>query len=129
MNEYEMNHLQYLRGHLAECTVLLKNNGDFPLETPCKIATYGCGVRRTVKGGTGSGEVNSRFFVTVEEGLEKAGFTITSKGWLDAYEQMYASRCLKRPMQNPQDAILYQDILRFFQVSYLQVSVFFNVLT
>ena len=90
MEEYEMNHLQYLRSHLAECTVLLKNNGDFPLEKPCKIAAYGCGVRRTVKGGTGSGEVNSRFFITVEEGLEKAGFTITSKGWLDAYEQMYA---------------------------------------
>ncbi len=90
MNDYEMNHLEYLRKHLAECTVLLKSNGDFPLENPCKIAAYGCGVRRTVKGGTGSGEVNSRFFVTVEEGLEKAGFTITTKGWMDAYEQMYA---------------------------------------
>ena len=36
--EYEKTHLNYLRSHLAECTVLLKNNGDFPLEAPCKIA-------------------------------------------------------------------------------------------
>ena len=40
------------------------------------------------KGGTGSGEVNSRCFVDVAEGLNDAGFTITSDAWLDAYEQM-----------------------------------------
>lgn len=90
MNDYEKKHLDYLRGHLAECTVLLKSNGDFPLTDPCQIAAYGCGVRRTVKGGTGSGEVNSRFFVNVEQGLQNAGFTVTTANWLDAYEELYA---------------------------------------
>ena len=90
MFDYEKEHLQAVRSHLGECMVLLKNNGDFPLEAPCKIAAYGCGVRRTVKGGTGSGEVNSRYFVNVEQGLKNAGFTITTQNWLDAYEVTYA---------------------------------------
>ena len=68
--EYEKEHLKALRPHLAECTVLLKSNGDFPLARPCRIALYGSGARRTVKGGTGSGEVNSRCFVTAEQGLD-----------------------------------------------------------
>ena len=88
--EYEKKHLAYLRGHLAECTVLLKSNGAFPLEKPGKIAAFGSGVRKTIKGGTGSGEVNSRFFVTVEQGLKNAGFTVTSEKWLDAYDTVYA---------------------------------------
>ena len=90
MTDMEKEHLALLRSHLAECTVLLKTNGDFPLESPCKIAAYGSGVRKTIKGGTGSGEVNSRFFVNVEQGLKNAGFTITTEAWLNAYDEMYA---------------------------------------
>ena len=88
--DYEKQHLQTLRKSLAECTVLLKSNGDFPLDTPGKIAAYGCGVRKTIKGGTGSGEVNSRYFVNVEQGLTDAGFTVTTGKWLDAYDATYA---------------------------------------
>lgn len=88
MLPYEAEHLRQLRPHLAECTVLLKKNGDFPLKDAGPIALYGSGARRTVRGGTGSGEVNSRFFITVEEGLEAAGFTLTTKGWLDAYDRI-----------------------------------------
>ncbi|MCQ2584243.1 MAG: glycoside hydrolase family 3 C-terminal domain-containing protein [Treponema sp.] len=90
MENYEIEHLASLRPYLAECTVLLKKSGNFPLKNPGKIALFGSGVRRTMKGGTGSGEVNSRFFTTVEEGFEKAGFTITSKAWLDEYDDVFA---------------------------------------
>ena len=38
----------------------------------------GSGARNTVKGGLGSGNVESRYYITCEEGLEKAGFKITS---------------------------------------------------
>ena len=86
---HEKEHLATLRASLAECTVLLRSNGDFPLEGPCKIAAFGSGVRKTVKGGTGSGEVNSRYFVNVEQGLKDAGFTITTESWLDAYDATY----------------------------------------
>ncbi len=90
MNDYEAKHLEQLRAYLPECTVLLKKNGAFPLEKAGRIALYGSGARRTLKGGTGSGEVNSRFFVTAEEGLEAAGFTVVTKAWLDAYEAVRA---------------------------------------
>ena len=87
--DYETQHLETLRKSLAECTVLLKSNGDFPLDAPGKIAAYGSGIRKTIKGGTGSGEVNSRYFINVEQGLTDAGFTITTKKWLDAYDATY----------------------------------------
>ena len=89
LQKYEQEHLDILRPLLPECTVLLKKNGDFPLGKPGKIALYGNGVRKTVKGGTGSGEVNSRFFETVEDGFQKAGFEIVSRDWLDAYDEIY----------------------------------------
>lgn len=88
--DYEKKHGEYVRNRLGECMVLLKSNGAFPLDGPGKIAAYGCGVRGTVKGGTGSGEVNSRYFVTVEEGLKNAGFLITTSNWLDNYDQVRA---------------------------------------
>ena len=86
MNDYEREHNAVLRRSGAECAVLLKTDGRFPLDKPCKIALYGSGARCTVKGGTGSGEVNSRTFVTAEEGLKEAGFTITTGFWLENYE-------------------------------------------
>ena len=86
--KYEKEHLGRLRGMLAECTVLLKTDGSFPLSQTGEIALYGSGARQTLKGGTGSGEVNSRFYVTVEEGLEQAGFRLTTKNWLYGYDRI-----------------------------------------
>ncbi|MCM1538534.1 MAG: glycoside hydrolase family 3 C-terminal domain-containing protein [bacterium] len=80
-------HAKYFRDNGAECTVLLKKDGHFPLDRAGKIAVYGSGARHTLKGGTGSGEVNMPF-VTVEEGLKNAGFSITSYEWLDAYDSL-----------------------------------------
>ena len=91
MNEYERKHLETLRPYLAECTVLLKRNGKFPLEAPCMIAAYGSGVRSTVKGGTGSGEVNSRYFVNIEQGLLDAGFEVIGSEWSDRYEEIFSN--------------------------------------
>ncbi|MGX8692636.1 MAG: glycoside hydrolase family 3 C-terminal domain-containing protein, partial [Clostridia bacterium] len=91
MNDYEREHNELMRSFGAECAVLLKTNGAFPLDSPCRLALFGSGARRTIKGGTGSGEVNSRYYVTAEQGLEAAGFTIVSKNWMDSYENVYAS--------------------------------------
>ncbi|MBR2753008.1 MAG: glycoside hydrolase family 3 protein [Lachnospiraceae bacterium] len=88
--DYEQDHLSRVRAGLSECMVLLKKNGAFPLENPCRLAAYGSGVRHTVKGGTGSGEVNSHFTVNIEQGLTEAGFDLTSKDWLDAYDAVLA---------------------------------------
>lgn len=86
LNDYEEKHSRYIRENGAECTVLLKCDGSFPLERAGEIALYGNGARRTVKGGSGSGEVNSRYFVNIEDGLKNAGFTVTTTEWMDKYD-------------------------------------------
>lgn len=71
-----------------EGMVLLENRGMLPLKERGKIALFGPGARHTVTGGTGSGDVHERYSVNIEEGLKKAGFTITTQKWLDAYDEM-----------------------------------------
>ena len=88
VQEFEIRHIEAVRKLAAECTVLLRNDGVLPLKEAGKLALYGSGARRTIKGGTGSGDVNVRHFVTVEEGLAAAGFEITSGAWLDGYEEI-----------------------------------------
>ena len=87
--KYELEHLHSMRKLAPECMVLLKSNGDFPLRQPCDIALYGGGARHTVKGGSGSGDVNSRFFTTIEEGLQNEGFSIPTREWLDSYDRRF----------------------------------------
>lgn len=82
---FETEHIAAVRKAAPECMVLLKYDGSFPL-SPCKLAAYGSGVRHTIKGGTGSGDVNVRAYTTVEQGLLAAGFELTSAAWLDAYD-------------------------------------------
>ena len=88
METYEIDHLATVRALAPECMVLLRSNGAFPLAEPGEIALFGSGARHTVKGGTGSGDVNSRHVTTVEEGLEAAGFTIVTLPWLEAYDRI-----------------------------------------
>ena len=88
MAEYEKNHIQFLRDSAAECTLFLKKNEEFPIEKPTSVLLIGSGARNTLKGGLGSGDVESRYFTTCEQGLENAGFTITTKRWLDEYPKL-----------------------------------------
>lgn len=85
---FEHMHIQKVRELAPEGVLMLKRNGTLPLLAPSKIALYGSGARKTIRGGTGSGEVNVRHFITIEEGLEKAGFEITSRDWLNAYDKV-----------------------------------------
>ena len=88
LNDHEIKHLEYIYSHMGECIVLLKKNNDFPLKQAGDIALYGSGARHTVKGGTGSGEVNSRFFINCEQGLRNRGFNVLTKSWLDGYDEV-----------------------------------------
>ncbi len=83
----EKEHMALSRRLAGECVVLLENDGTLPLKDIRKIALFGAGARQTVKGGTGSGDVNSRMIVNIEEGLTQAGFELTTKGWLDRRDQ------------------------------------------
>lgn len=88
MFDYEKEHIETLYKYLSECTLFLKRDNSFPLDKPGTIAAYGCGVRNTIKGGSGSGDVYSRFFINVEEGLLNRGFTITTTEWLNRYQEI-----------------------------------------
>jgi len=83
---FETAHIAKVRELAPECMVLLKNDGTLPLKKTGKIALFGGGARRTIKGGTGSGDVNVRHYINVEEGLENVGFEVVTKDWLDAYD-------------------------------------------
>ena len=73
----------------CEGMVLLKNDGALPFKTK-KVALYGPGASMTIKGGTGSGEVNERHSVTILEGLEDRGFEIATGDWIKDFEETYA---------------------------------------
>lgn len=89
-NEREEKNRQLAYEAAAEGIVLLENNGVLPL-SPCPVALFGAGADYTIKGGSGSGEVNVRHTVTVREGLEQAGFTITSHDWIERYAKTWQS--------------------------------------
>ena len=82
----EIAHSNTVRKLAGECVVVLENDGALPIEEPCKVALFGNGARHTIKGGTGSGDVNSRYVVNIDEGLKEAGFEITTGAWLDEYD-------------------------------------------
>ena len=92
IQEYEKKHIEVMRNNSAECTLFLKKDSSFPLEAPGKVVLVGAGARDTTKGGTGSGDVNSRYFTTCEKGLEDAGFEIVSKDWLDKFPEFKNAR-------------------------------------
>ena len=91
VQEFEKKHIDAVRQMASECAVLLKSSGVLPLSGAGKIALFGNGARKTIKGGTGSGDVNVRHYVSAEEGLKNAGFEIVSGAWMDAYDEMMAS--------------------------------------
>lgn len=88
ISQREKEHMNQVRELAGECMVILKNDGVLPLKETGKIALYGNGARRTVKGGTGSGDVYSRSVVSIEDGLEAAGFEIAGREWMDEYDRI-----------------------------------------
>ena len=86
---YEKKHIDYLRANAAECALFLKRDDAFPVNTPGSVALYGNGARNTVKGGPGSGDVDSRFFASFEEGFKEAGFRLISENWLNSYDRIF----------------------------------------
>ena len=87
-NQRETENLQVAYEAACESIVLLKNDGALPFSHK-RVALYGAGATMTVKGGTGSGEVNERHCVSVLEGLQNRGFTVTSQKWLESFADYY----------------------------------------
>lgn len=70
--------------------VLLQNNNNaLPIAAKGNIALFGGGAYGTIKGGTGSGDVNQRYKVSVWDAFKNAGYNITSSDWLENYKKKY----------------------------------------
>ena len=81
VQDFEKKHIaRGKRCGCGRCAVLPEEQWDLPLASAGKIALFGNGARNTIKGGTGSGDVNVRHFVSVEEGLENAGLRDYQQG-------------------------------------------------
>lgn len=66
----------------------VENDGVLPLENK-SIALYGVGARMTVKGGSGSGDVEERYSVSIEQGLLNGGYSIVHPLWLNRFDAKF----------------------------------------
>lgn len=111
----EVKNREVARKAAEEGIVLMKNEGVLPLKKGCRIALFGAGAGRTIKGGTGSGDVNEREVVSVYQGLVNAGFDITSKKWIEDFEAIY-----KKSREDWRESIFKaakgQNPIEFFQI-------------
>ena len=122
ISERERKHQALALEIATEGIVLLANAGTgygpstaagrtLPM-APCPIALYGAGAAYTIKGGSGSGEVNVRHSVTVQEGLEEAGFEVVTGDWIGRYDKLWRSgkeaflRTMRRELLFPTARVL-----------------------
>jgi len=89
-------HAEEARQAAAEGMVLLRNQGALPLRAPAKVALFGNSAYSTIIGGTGSGDVNEAYVVSLAQGLKDAGFVVDG-ALADAYPPYIKEAEGKRP--------------------------------
>jgi len=77
-------HAQVSRQAATEAMVLLKNNNNALPVAVAPIAAFGVGTYNFYAGGTGSGDVNKAYVVSLIEGLNNAGYSL-NKDLQDVY--------------------------------------------
>ena len=104
-NRYEYSNKPDLAAHAlvtreaaSQGMVLLKNEGALPLGRKSKVAIFGVPSYDTMVGGSGSGYVNRAYKVTVDEGLEAAGFRLDKK-LAESYREYVRQEKAKQPAE------------------------------
>ena len=107
--KYKFSNKPDLRGNAqiariaaADGMVLLKNETEaLPLSKGTKIAAFGHTTYNMVTGGTGSGDVNEAYTVSLVDGLKQAGY-ILNKSLEESYSAYIKEQLALRPkMKNP----------------------------
>lgn len=87
-----VGHAELGRAQAAGGMVLLENREEtLPLEPGMRIALFGNAGYDTFVGGTGSGNVNRKYTVHIDEGLTAAGFSV-DRSLADRYETYIAGQ-------------------------------------
>ena len=90
ITDRERKGMAVARKAAADGIVLLENKENvLPISKGSRVALYGSGVSNTIKGGTGSGDVNERHSVTIAEGFRDAGYVITTEEWIEDYSRRF----------------------------------------
>lgn len=89
---WEKDHRNLARYVAAEGMVLMKNTGLLPLSGGEKVALFGGGALHPYKGGTGSGDVNSRATVSIYDGLLEEDVKLVNTKWILEYKDLYEKR-------------------------------------
>ena len=102
------SHAQFARRAATEGMVLLKNEGQaLPLtQDGSKVAAFGNAAYEIIIGGTGSGDVNEAYTISLREGLDNAGFEPDAELGVSYLAYMEEARANLGPSQNPIAALL-----------------------
>lgn len=90
-------HAAITRNSAAEGMVLLKNKNSLPFTNEKNIALLGITSYEFITGGTGSGDVNEAYTISLEEGFLNAGFKInkTAKKIVESHRKINSNGFIK----------------------------------
>jgi beta-glucosidase len=101
-------HAQVARMAAAESMVLLKNTGNaLPTKSGVSVALFGTHGYDLIAGGTGSGDVNKPYAISLADGLANAGYKVDAaleksyKDYLSDYAAKHPKKGLMQEIMNP----------------------------
>ena len=101
-------HAQVARTAAAESMVLLKNTGNtLPAQSGASVALFGTHGYDLIAGGTGSGDVNKPYAMSLADGLTNAGYRVDAaleksyKGYLADYAVKHPKKAMLAEIMNP----------------------------
>jgi beta-glucosidase len=89
-------HAQVSRQAAAQGMVLLRNSGVLPLAAGTKLGLFGNASYNMITGGTGSGDVNEAYSISLLQGLKDAGLSVDG-ALADAYAGYVKEQEARRP--------------------------------